>query len=152
VIAKKAEMDHALMAEIVDGHLRCVSRYTYRGEANRLSHDRLGVTIKGKTVSAPAASIKTIAPATGAGVGVEEAELSDIAPLRFIASNPAAAARVQVENRDGFFRSFDLDAAAHGAIVQTVELCDALDLLRKEGADRRLADDIEAPCTTAVSR
>lgn len=137
VIAKKSDLAFALVAEIADGRLRGVSKYTYRGGANRLSHDSLSVTVGGRTASSPATPTRTIAPPTAAGVGSEEAELADAAPLRLIAANPSAQARIQVEDRDGFFKRFELSEAAQRAIARTVELFDALEILRKEGADWR---------------
>jgi hypothetical protein len=134
VIAKKSDAEYALVAEIAGGRLRATSKYAYRGEANRLSHNRIVVTANGESRSVRLVPTKG-ATSAGASVGTEEAELSDAAVLRLIA-RATGQVKVQIENEAGFFKSFALSGAAQRAIAQTVELCDAMELVGREGAAR----------------
>ena len=135
VVARNEEFAYALVARIVDGRLCGVSLYAYRGDDHRLSQDRLSVTVGRKTSSSAVSPTKTVAPQASGGFGLEEAEMSDLAPLRLIASNLAVSAEVQVESKDGFFKRFELPEAARKAVARTIDMHDALELLRKEGAD-----------------
>jgi len=140
VVARNEEFAYALGARIIDGRLRGVSLFAYRGDDHRLSQDRLSVTVGRKMSSSALSPTKTVAPQASGGFGSEEAEMSDLAPLRLIASNPTAHAEVQVESKDGFFKRFELPEAARKAIARTIDMHDALELLRKEGADWQHGD------------
>jgi hypothetical protein len=135
VLAKKADVGHALSVEIAQGRIVVLSKYAYRGEDNRLGHTKLSVTVNGQTATSPLVPTRTLE--SPGGMGVEEAELTDVGALRLIAANPTAQAKIQIENSDGFFKAFVLSPAVQRAAAQTMELLNALEALKEAEAKRK---------------
>jgi len=134
VIAKKAETGYALVASIDQGRLCASSKYTYRGGINKLSHNKLVITVNGESRTSRLQPTRNVISA-GIGLGIEEAEVSDTGILYFIASAGASPVKVQIEDDAGFFKGFTMSDTAKQAIAQTVELYEALYLLRGDAAN-----------------
>jgi hypothetical protein len=133
VIDKKIDFWHSIIAEIQQGKLYAASRYEYGGRSNRLQHKRLTVNINGKAMSTKV-NLKTNSSSI-MGITTEEARISDIEILRFIAANPGGEVNVRIENETGVFRNYILNDIAQRAIAQTLELYDAMEELEKAGVE-----------------
>jgi len=136
---------HSLFVEIQSGSLEAYSRYTYvSGKFTNLAlnHNKLDVTVNGRTFSVVLAPMPTSssprgtsnAPFAGTASGGEQKEEGVIANtdvLRVIAD--ARGGRVQIGLRGNKTSLFTLDSSVQEGIAQTMELYDAIKVLEAAG-------------------
>jgi hypothetical protein len=145
---------HSLFAEIRPGGLAAFSRYTYvlgTGYGNdnyALSHTTLAVDAAGKALSVPLAPVREPSPtaddragspfsgSAGAGSGAVEREdgaIHNEDVLRAIAAARGKSVKVTLKGIRS--REYVLDQSVQEGIAQTIELYDAIRVLKKAGVE-----------------
>ena len=135
--AQSKTQSHAylIFAEIKENRINAFSRYSYKtGDAAwGLNHDSLSITVYGKTIKTSVVS-KTKS-------NTETAKINDDEILRTIAGNAGKSILVRISGHGGF-REYVLSQPVQAAIAQTIELYDAMDVIKRAGVEIQESYDL----------
>jgi hypothetical protein len=123
---------HAIVVEIRKGELAAYSRYVCTEFKNYLNHNKISAEIDGKIISLPLVSKST--KSSTVGTFTEEAPINNIEWLRTIAENPGRKLTIRLLGTLGVSKEYVLSDIVHTAIIQTLELYDAQQRLKKSYA------------------
>jgi hypothetical protein len=135
IIDEKEKYWHSLTVEIHDGELRAASgRYAAGGRGYKVPHTALSIEIDGRSMAAQLSrDVRRLAMGSVTAETAAMLDQADYGPLRFMARNPGKNVNIRAEVEPGEYRDYALGEAAHVAIIQTLEVYDALRSLKRAG-------------------